>query len=276
VDRLDLTVPAEPDSLAVIRHALQHVVRGLALDEQRAFALTIAVGEAVNNVIEHAYVIAAGQVSVQARRDGTMLRVEVADRGRWRPVRPQSEGGRGLIVMRALVDAVDVESTDTGTTVRLAVFLAAPPAPADAPHDHAPAAPRTSAATVTALDGPAPLLPDGQFPTRVSGSTCVVEAGGEVDMRTAVRFTAALEHAAAQVPGPLIVSLTRATYLDSHGVAALFHAAARLRTNRRALFLVVAPDSPLRNLLNAVDLTTLCPVFESVDVALSAVSEPAT
>lgn len=280
VDRLDLTVPAEPDSLAVIRHALQHVVRGLALDEQRAFALTIAVGEAVNNVIEHAYVIAAGSVSVRAWRDGAMLRVEVADRGRWRPVRPRSEGGRGLIVMRALVDTVDVETTDAGTAVRLAVSLAAeaagPASPARAAHDAALTALRTPAAAVTALDGPAPVLPDGQFPMRVVGSACLVDIGGEVDMRTAGRFSASLEHAAAQVSGPLIVSLAGATYLDSHGVAALFHAATRLRINRRALFLVVSPGSPLRDILSAVDLAALCRVFGSVDAALSAVSEPAT
>jgi len=276
VDRLDLIVPAEPDSLPIIRHALQHVVRGLALDAQRAFALTVAVGEAVNNVIEHAYVVAAGAVSVRAWRDGTMLRVEVADRGRWRPARPQNDGGRGLIVMRALVDTVDVETTNIGTSVRLAVSLAGEaPAPSP-PVDAAATAPQTPAATVTALDGPAPPLPDGQFPIRVSGSACLVEVGGEVDMRTVDRFSAALEHAAAQVAGPLIVSLSGAAYLDSHGVSALFQAATRLRINRRALFLVVSPDSPLRPVLSAVDLADLCPIFGSVDAALSAVSEPAT
>ena len=95
-------------------------------------------------------------------------------------------------------------------------------------------------------------------------------------MTTVEGFDRALERAAAQVSGPLIVSLVKAAYLDSRGVAALFHAATRLRTNRRALFLVAAPDSPVRGVLNAVEIAALCPVFASLDAALSAVSDPAT
>jgi anti-anti-sigma factor len=278
VERLDLTVPAEPASLPIIRHALQHVIRGLTLDEQRAFALTVAVGEAVNNVIEHAYVVAAGSVAVRAWRDGSVLRVEVADQGRWRPAREQTTGGRGLIVMHALVDAVDVETTATGTTVRLAMELGTPTAGAGA----AAASPSLSAAAPTASVRPdRPPAADGavfdvQFPIRTLDGAAVVEVAGDVDMNTVGRFAAALERAAGQIAGPLIVSLLDATYLDSRGVAALFQAAVRLRTNRRALYLVVGPGSPVGGVLEAVEIAAVCPVFASVQAAFSAVSGRAT
>jgi len=42
----------------------------------------------------------------------------VRDKGSWREG-TRAEGGRGLILMRALMDAVDVEPGPEGTTVRM-------------------------------------------------------------------------------------------------------------------------------------------------------------
>lgn len=120
------------------------------------------------------------------------------------------------------------------------------------------------------------MLADGEFPTQIVGSACLVEVDGVVDMTTVPRLAAALETAAAQTAGPVIVSLIGAEYLDSHGVATLFLTATRLRVSRRALYLVAAPESPVGGILRAVDFASLCPVFGSVDAAVGAASESVT
>ncbi len=48
--------------------------------------------------------------------------VEVRDSGRWR-LDGDPERGRGLGIMRALVDRVSIESTHGGTNVRLEIAL---------------------------------------------------------------------------------------------------------------------------------------------------------
>jgi anti-anti-sigma factor len=287
LERLDFTVPAEPDSLPIVRHALQHLVRDLEIDEQRAFAMMVAVGEAVNNVVEHAYVVSAGSVFIRAWRDDGMLRVEVADRGRWRPARPNSGGGRGLIVMRALADEVAVDTTEAGTTVRIGLALAGtPPAVRAAAQPH----PAAHIAVPQPGDGAAPQPANGSgpsprpapppeaehFPVRLAAGAAILEVRGDVDMRNAEQFADVLDRAGAETSGPLIVSLASTTYLDSHGVAALFRAAMRLRTSRRTLYLILPPGSALRQIVNVTDVGALCPVFESEDAALHAVSDAAT
>lgn len=130
---LDITLPAEVASLARTRHALQRWARGLGLREDLTFAMQVAVGEATTNAIQHAYGATPGPVRLRARTDGELLRVEVEDRGRWRPERPGAEGVHGFAMMRALSEAVDVETTEHGTTVRLAFSAARAPAALDEP-----------------------------------------------------------------------------------------------------------------------------------------------
>ncbi len=121
---LDVTLPAIPSTLPLIRQSLQQLSSGLGLEPGRATALQIAVGEAVNNVIEHAYGVTPGTVQVRARENNGRLVVEICDTGEWRRARADG-GGRGLRIMRALVDDVSVETTGSGTIVRLSLALAA-------------------------------------------------------------------------------------------------------------------------------------------------------
>lgn len=120
--RLDLTLPARPSSLLRVRQSLRRLSRGAGFDDDRAFALEVAVGEAINNVIEHAYGPAGGNVRVCAWRDGEAVVVEVSDHGRWRSDRPDGpQRGRGILLMQGLVDSVDFRKAPEGTTVRLMV-----------------------------------------------------------------------------------------------------------------------------------------------------------
>jgi anti-sigma regulatory factor (Ser/Thr protein kinase) len=122
-DRLDLSVPADPHVLRDIRRALRGLAHNLALDQERAESLLVAVGEAVSNSMEHAYPGSRGTVFLRAHRDGPSLVVEIEDRGRWRRPSAARRPGYGLELMRALMDSVNVDSTENGTTVRLALSL---------------------------------------------------------------------------------------------------------------------------------------------------------
>ena len=53
-----------------------------------------------------------------------MIEITVRDFGRWRPSRPGASGGRGLSLMKNLMDDVSIDSTTTGTTVRLSLAVA--------------------------------------------------------------------------------------------------------------------------------------------------------
>jgi anti-sigma regulatory factor (Ser/Thr protein kinase) len=63
-----------------------------------------------------------GSITLRAYVTNAKLFVEVSDCGRWR-LDGDPERGRGLGIMRALVDRVSIESTHVGTNVRLEVAL---------------------------------------------------------------------------------------------------------------------------------------------------------
>jgi PAS domain S-box-containing protein len=128
IDRLELEAPAIPASAGMLRRALRRLAATAGLDDENAFPLLVAAGEAISNVIEHAYGYDAdGTVRVRGHVDRGALIVEVSDSGTWRP--PREEGrGRGLNLIRSIVDSAEVEVGATGTRVRLAMRLGRRPA----------------------------------------------------------------------------------------------------------------------------------------------------
>ena len=127
VDRLDIEAPAVPASARMLRQSLRRLAAGVGLDEQRSFGLLVAAGEAISNVIEHAYGLREGPIRLTGKRIDDRLVVEISDDGTWRA--PRSEGrGRGLSLMRSIADQADVTADASGTTVRLIMSLAATPA----------------------------------------------------------------------------------------------------------------------------------------------------
>lgn len=78
----------------------------------------MAVNEACQNTIEHAYGLTPEpfDVALSALDDG--VEIVVRDRGRWRDG-DSPDRGRGLELMRALMDDVEVEHKQTGTRVTL-------------------------------------------------------------------------------------------------------------------------------------------------------------
>jgi serine phosphatase RsbU (regulator of sigma subunit)/anti-sigma regulatory factor (Ser/Thr protein kinase) len=115
---LSLDVPADPDELALVRHSLSRWLEAAHVDERDAYRVTIAANEACMNAIEHAFAPSDEPLHVEAHITDGDVDVLVRDRGHWRE-RTNGPGGRGLDLMRSLMDEVDVEPGPAGTTVRL-------------------------------------------------------------------------------------------------------------------------------------------------------------
>jgi anti-sigma regulatory factor (Ser/Thr protein kinase) len=118
---IDIALPARPESSSQLRRALRTFLESI-LDATRVEDVVLAAGEAASNAIEHAYRDAGGSVNLRAYVREARLFIEVSDTGRWR-LDGDPERGRGLGIMRALVDRVSIESTHGGTNVRLEVAL---------------------------------------------------------------------------------------------------------------------------------------------------------
>jgi len=121
VEALTLVLPAAPAGRRLARPAIRRVGAGAALDSDRVDNLTFAVGEAINNAVRHTYTAPGGVVRVRPRRDGGGVRVGRRRGGRRaeRAERADSYGGRGLQIMRAAVDGLEIATTSAGTTVTL-------------------------------------------------------------------------------------------------------------------------------------------------------------
>src|SRR5579872_76258 len=122
VEEIDITVDALPASARVLRQALRRLALSFGLSETQTFDMLVATGEAISNAIEHAYGVKEGTVRVRGFREDDALVIEVQDRGRWRPAQ-DSGRGRGLPLMRALMQTVTLENTKEGTLVRLVMPL---------------------------------------------------------------------------------------------------------------------------------------------------------
>lgn len=122
-DRFDISLPAEPSSLARVRPALRRLARHAGLDADRTTALLVASGEAMANAVLHAYPAGRGVIDVRARREAGGVAVEIEDHGRWHD--SGRDRGHGLTLMRQLVDGCQIQTGPAGTIVRLAVAASA-------------------------------------------------------------------------------------------------------------------------------------------------------
>ncbi|HET9380830.1 MAG TPA: SpoIIE family protein phosphatase [Streptomyces sp.] len=119
---LEVTFPAESSQLAPVRQALRDWLEQCRLPPQTAQNVLVAVGEACANAIEHGHRHTPGEpVRLRAEAYADDLRLVVADSGRWQTPRPDANAhrGRGLALMRAMMQHVTVTSGEAGTTVQM-------------------------------------------------------------------------------------------------------------------------------------------------------------
>jgi anti-sigma regulatory factor (Ser/Thr protein kinase)/putative methionine-R-sulfoxide reductase with GAF domain len=114
--QMRLRFPATPQVLSQIRQILRRWLHAYGAASEDIAAITLACGEACANAIEHAYSPAPTSFELDAEYADGLVSLTVRDSGRWRPSRVKDRG-RGLLMIEATVDELEVRSTDAGTEV---------------------------------------------------------------------------------------------------------------------------------------------------------------
>jgi anti-sigma regulatory factor (Ser/Thr protein kinase) len=113
-----LVLPAEPENVGIVRHALAGVGSALRLEGERLSAVRLAVTEACTNVVRHAYGGDPGPLEVDVRAREDALEVDVRDRGTGIAPRPSETSlGLGLPLIAALADRMRIRRDPDGSTV---------------------------------------------------------------------------------------------------------------------------------------------------------------
>jgi len=125
--RLEIDDIATAEQLRDIRHELAAWMQDAAIPDDRIADIVLAVNEACANSIEHGYRgSAAGRVRVEGENDGARVHLTIIDDGSWQP-KAADPGlrGRGLLLIRAVSDWLEMECTSSGTTVDMSFNLSA-------------------------------------------------------------------------------------------------------------------------------------------------------
>ena len=129
--KLSLALPRDEFSVPVARRILARSLDVLGVDDTVVADIELALTEACTNVLDHAN--DTDDYEVSAGIDGTICIIEVIDRGTGfdgdsqgrEAADPDAEDGRGIALMRSLVDEVTFTSRpQVGTVVHLEKQLA--------------------------------------------------------------------------------------------------------------------------------------------------------
>jgi anti-sigma regulatory factor (Ser/Thr protein kinase)/putative methionine-R-sulfoxide reductase with GAF domain len=107
---------ADPQVLSQMRRMLGRWLQAHGATPSEGADITLACGEACANAIEHAYAPGAAYFDLEAVHDDGLVTITVRDTGRWRTPRG-GHRGRGLKMIAAAVDELDLRTTDAGTEV---------------------------------------------------------------------------------------------------------------------------------------------------------------
>lgn len=120
---VELTLPADPESLILARQAVRGILDALDWSDDRYTDVSIAVTEACTNAVLHAYPDGGGDYEVRAWASPERLVVAVRDHGQGispRVESPVAGLGLGLPLMMSICDEVTVARNGDGVTeVRL-------------------------------------------------------------------------------------------------------------------------------------------------------------
>jgi serine/threonine-protein kinase RsbW len=127
-------IPSRLEELGRIERIAEKVARTYCLSQDELDNLAIAVTEAVGNAIIHGNRRdPAKHVRIAFGVESGFLTIDVADEGRGfdpgalsDPLLPENlmkESGRGIFILKSLMDRVDFQFTPNGTVVRMALRL---------------------------------------------------------------------------------------------------------------------------------------------------------
>jgi serine phosphatase RsbU (regulator of sigma subunit)/anti-sigma regulatory factor (Ser/Thr protein kinase) len=123
---LKLTFPADVSHLAATRTALRNWLMRAQVGPHQTMDVLVAAGEAVANAIEHGHRDRPnGAVELAATASVDRLEVTITDTGSWKPPTPDNDArrGRGITLMRGLMQNVTISPDADGTTVQLSARI---------------------------------------------------------------------------------------------------------------------------------------------------------
>jgi serine/threonine-protein kinase RsbW len=124
--RLSMNIPRDASTLPLVRHLTKHSLREIGVSSRCIGDVEVAVTEACANVVEHT--TEEDDYSVEVEITDTRCEIRVIDTGHGfdfetlgrGEAETTAEGGRGIQLMRALVDTIKfVSEPETGTVVHL-------------------------------------------------------------------------------------------------------------------------------------------------------------
>jgi serine phosphatase RsbU (regulator of sigma subunit)/anti-sigma regulatory factor (Ser/Thr protein kinase)/anti-anti-sigma regulatory factor len=234
----DVELDVAPDPLQSVRTALRAWLDEFALSADDVEALLLATTELVANVVEHAYLGATAKpVRVKARleRDSRMV-LEVIDRGSWKLPVITKQRGRGLALVRLLVDELQIEQSPHGTTASIRHLVNRPAGLLDVPGSHT--EPDPEHFDVWSQGSPEPVI------------TFI----GPLDAANIAEAAAYLDLTLTEAAAVITVDLTRVTLLASSGVDLLFRVIEQAHALGLELNLIAPNGSPAQHVLSLVRL----------------------
>lgn len=117
VEPLRLSVPADIASLGPVRRSLHSWLSSAGVEHSDDIVL--AVHEAVANALEHAGLDTDEVITVEAEVVDDVLRVLVRDGGAWKEQVADDTRGRGLGIIRAVMDRVELDSRIGSTSIEM-------------------------------------------------------------------------------------------------------------------------------------------------------------
>jgi serine phosphatase RsbU (regulator of sigma subunit)/GAF domain-containing protein/anti-sigma regulatory factor (Ser/Thr protein kinase) len=119
---LEMSFPADVNELSRSRTALRSWLSQTRVNRDQAHDMLVAAGEAVANAIEHGHRDSPeGIITLRATALVDQVQLTIVDSGSWKPPHPVADRhrGRGITLMRALMQDVAIHPDADGTTVHL-------------------------------------------------------------------------------------------------------------------------------------------------------------
>ncbi|HEV2499038.1 MAG TPA: ATP-binding protein [Terriglobia bacterium] len=139
-----MRMPSDPRLLPVVRSAISEFAAVWGFDEVQCRSITLAVDEALSNVIRHAYKNRCDcEVELNCQAHTDCLEVTFVDRGEpadpsrlcAQPLDEVALCGRGTHIIREIMDEVCYERVGEGNRLRLKKYLPAADCKASQPAD---------------------------------------------------------------------------------------------------------------------------------------------
>lgn len=111
--------PASAQELAGIRHRLTSWLMAGDVSDEKINDIVLVLSEACTNCVEHAYQgHDVGSMRLEAEFADDEIRARVIDTGSWKPPAPNpGNSGRGLVLMKAISESMNIQTTPRGTTL---------------------------------------------------------------------------------------------------------------------------------------------------------------